>query len=154
MGDREPRGHKRPTEHRKPKSDGGVPALTTDFAVIGEMPPPHASDAVLQAVGRIFSEEAGLSAQEGAITKAKVYRTLLGVEARNGKTIVVNDKEKHIKGHYEQHPELNKREIDNILNAAIIVLADANVSSFMGALLDGALARACNEKKSKHGKSK
>jgi len=77
---------------------------------------------------------------------------LLGVEARNGRTITADDKERHIKGHYEQHPELTKREVDDILNAAIIVLADANVSSFMGALLDGALARACNEKKSKHKK--
>ena len=153
MGDREPRGHKRPTERRKSKADIGVPALATDFAVIGEIPPPHASDAVFAAMGRIFSVDTEFPAQEG-ITKAKVYRTLLGVEARNGKTIVVDDKEKHIKGHYEQHPELSKKEIDNILNAAIIVLADANVSSFMGALLDGALARACNEKKSKHGKSK
>jgi hypothetical protein len=152
MGDREPRGNKRPTEHRKSKADIGIPVLATDFAVIGEIPPPHASDTVFAAMGRIFSESVGLPEQAGAITKASVYRTLLGVDARNGRTVIVGDKEKHVKGHYEQHPELSKREVDDILNAAIVVLADANVASFMGALLDGTLARACNEKKGKHKK--
>jgi hypothetical protein len=93
MGEKEPRGHKRSTEHGKPKADVQIPALTTDFAVIGEAPPPHASAPVLKAIGRIFFEEAEAPAQEGVITKAKVYKTLLGVEARNGKTIVVDNKE-------------------------------------------------------------
>jgi hypothetical protein len=152
MGDREPSGHKKPTEHRKSKADIGIPALTTDFAVIGEIPPPHASDAVFAAMGKIFSVDTAYPSPVGAITKADVYRTLLGVEARNGRTIIVDDKERHVKGHYEQHPELSKKEVDDILNAAIIVLADASVPNFMGALLNGALARACNEKKGKHKK--
>jgi hypothetical protein len=154
MGEKEPSGHKRSTEHRKSKADIGIPALTTDFAVIGEIPPPHASDAVFEAIGRIFAESAGLPEQAGAITKAKLYRDLLGVEARIGQTIVVDGKEKHIKGQYEKHSDLSKREVDDVLNATIVDLADAKVSSFIGIFLDRKLKTACGEKRNKHGKSK
>jgi hypothetical protein len=154
MGEKEPKGHKGSAEHGKPKADAGIPALTTDFAVIGEVPPPHASDAVLEAIGRIFSESAGSPDQAGAITKAKLYKDLLGVEARKGQTIVVDGKEKHIKGHYEKHPDLSKREVDDILNAAIVDLADAKVSNFIGIFLNRKLVTACDEKRKKHGKSK
>jgi len=150
MGEKEPKRHKSSVEYGKPKADVRIPALATDFAVIGEIPPSHASDTVLEAIGRIFSESAGLSEQAGAITKAKLYKDLLGVEARNGQTIVVDGKEKHIKGHYEKHPDLSKREVDDILNATIVDLADARVSSFIGIFLDRKLKTACGEKKKKH----
>jgi len=143
-----------PHGEKKPKTDGRITVFIPDFTTIGEIPPPHASDAVLKAIGRIFSESTGLPDQAGTITKAKLYKDLLGVEARNGQTILVDGKKKHIKGHYEKHPDLSKREIDDILNATIIDLADAKVSNFIGIFLNRKLATVCDEKRKKHGKSK
>jgi hypothetical protein len=137
--------------HKKLKVESKIPTLSSDFAVIGETPPPHASDDVLRAVGEIFAETSEL---QGGITKANVYRALLGTEARKGKTIIEDSgKKRHLKGHYELHQDLNKREIDDILNTAIVTLADTNFPNFLGALLDGALARASTEKRHKNGKS-
>jgi hypothetical protein len=154
MVEKESRGHKRSGKRGKTRADARASTIIPDLTVLGEIPPPHALDVVLEAIGRIFSEGAGLPEQVGAITKAKLYKDLLGVEARNGQTVTVDSKEKHVKGQYEKHPDLSKREVDDILNATIVDLANAKISSFIGIFLDRKLAKACDEKRKKHGKSK
>jgi hypothetical protein len=112
---------------------------------------PNASKKVITAARKIFSGPDSFSDPSSGMSRRRIFDLYLGLEARLGKTIEIAGETRHIKGLYEQFPDLRKRQIDGILNAAILMLADAATPQYVGSLVEGfiltARRKARNHKK-------